>query len=140
MVQKIISIWAMVLALRMPPPGCSALLSEIVLLISLSVPPSLEMPPPVSARSPRDRAVDESQRCIRRVVDTATTRFSIITRDTAVDEDQRPSQIIVDAATIRVAARWCARCRGVSECCIARGRAVDQCKCPCIVQGTGRER
>ena len=51
MVQKISSIWAPVLALRISPPNRSALLSEIVLLISLSVPP-LVIPPPVSARFP----------------------------------------------------------------------------------------
>ena len=89
---------------------------------------------------PRDRAVDHGQRSTRRVVDAATSRFSIISRDRAVDHGQRPSHLIEDAPTISVAARCCVQCRGVSECCIARDRAVDQCKCPRIVERTGRER
>ncbi len=87
-----------------------------------------------------DRAVDNGEHSSSSIVDAATTRLSPISRDRAVDEGQLPSLLVVDAAAIRVAARWKGRFRGVSECRIARDRAVDQCKCPRIVEGTGLER
>ena len=86
----------------MPPPDRSALLSEIVLLISVSVPPSLEMPPPVSARFPETVLLMRVSVPLGEIVDAATTPISPISRDRAVDEGQLPSLIVEDAATIRV--------------------------------------
>ena len=52
MVQKIISIWAPVLALRIPPPGRSSPIIRDRTVDQPERPTILVMPPPVSARFP----------------------------------------------------------------------------------------
>lgn len=74
-----------VVGIEMPPPSPAAELPETVLLMRVTVPLLLRMPPRTARRIAGDRAVGEGQRAPA-VVDTADVNARGITRDGAIGE------------------------------------------------------